>query len=136
MKYIILILIIGISEITLTGELHDLIGLKNLFIAYVSTTLIGLSILYIYSPKAKKALKASKKSAKKIIKKTKKSGYIPTHEELKKLQPAIYIGTYIAAVILVIIPGILTDILGIVIVVPFISKWYINRELNKYIIKS
>ena len=136
MKYIIIILIIGISEITLTGKLHDLLGLKNVLLIYLFTTIIGAFILYLYSTKAKTALKATKKLGKKLKKKTKRSSYIPTQEELKKLQPSIYIGTYIVAVILVVIPGILTDILGIIIVLPFISKWYINREINKYIIKS
>ena len=136
MKYIIIILIIGISEITLTGKLYDLLGLKNVLLIYLFTTIIGAFILYLYSTKAKTALKETKNLDKKLKKKTKRSSYIPTQEELKKLQPSIYIGTYIVAVILVVIPGILTDILGIIIVLPFISKWYINREINKYIIKS
>jgi UPF0716 family protein affecting phage T7 exclusion len=136
MKYIIIIILVGISEITLIGELHDLIGLKEMLLVYTSTTIIGAYILYLYSSKAKRAMKASKKIGKKLQKKTKKSSYIPTHDELEKIRPSIYIGIYIIAVALVVIPGILTDIIGMTIVIPFINKWLINREINKYIMNS
>lgn len=136
MKYIIIIILVGISEITLIGELHDLIGLKEMLLVYTSTTIIGAYILYLYSSKAKRAMKASKKIGKRLQKKTKKSGYIPTHDELEKIRPSIYIGIYIIAVALVVIPGILTDIIGMTIVIPFINKWLINREINKYIMNS
>ncbi len=81
-------------------------------------------------------MKASKKKGKKLQKKTKKSSYIPTHDELEKIRPSIYIGIYIIAVAFVAIPGILTDIIGMTIVIPFINKWLINREINKYIMNS
>lgn len=135
MKYIIVIIIIGISEILLFGELQDLIGLKNVLLSYVATTLIAAFILYLNSSKSKNALKYSKyskNSGRKLRKKTRKPGFVPTQEELKKLQSSLYVSLYIAAVILVVIPGVLTDALGIIIVVPFINNWYINREINKY----
>ncbi len=136
MKYIIIIILVGVSEIILTGELRDLIGLKEMLLVYISTTIVGACILYLYSSKAKRAKKLSKKRGRKLQKKTKKSSYIPTHDELEKLRPSIYIGIYIIAVVLVTIPGILTDLIGIIIVIPFINKWLINREINKYIINS
>ena len=136
MKYIIIIILVGISEIILIGELHDLIGLKEMLLVYISTTIVGACILYLYSSKAKRAMKLSKKIGKKLQKKTKKSSYIPTHDELEKLQPSVYVGIYIIAIALVAIPGILTDLIGMIIVIPFINKWLINREINKYIINS
>ena len=136
MKYIIIIIIIGISEIALIGELYDLLGLKVMFLTYVSTTIIGAFVLYLYSSKAKYALKASKKLGRNFKKRIMKHGHRLTQKEIEKLKPSIYINAYIAAVVLIVLPGILTDILGLVIVLPHISKWYINREINKYITKT
>lgn len=136
MKYIIIIILIGIFEILLMEELHDLLGLKVMLLTYISTTIFGAMILYLDSSKVKKALKATKRTGRKLKKKTKKSGHIATQDELDKLKSTIYVSTYIAAVILIVLPGILTDILGVFIVLPYISKWYIKKEINKYIMKS
>ena len=131
MKYFISIIILGIIEITTTGYLHDLIGAAKLVGLYIITTIIGAFFLYIKLPEAKKALISVKKIKKKLKKSMKKTGYKPTHVDLLKLKPSYYLSIYIPAVILIAIPGVITDILGIIMAFPFVSNWLIERSMNK-----
>ncbi len=135
-KWTLLIIILGIAEVATIGELHSIFGTKNLIILYVTTTAIGVFFLYLKSSKIKTAMKAMKGIQKKLKKKMKSPEYKPSINEIEKLRPMMFIGIYVPAIVLIAIPGIISDLIGILMVFPFLSNWLVEQQVKKVKSKS
>ena len=131
MKWILILMVLGVVEVVTIGKLHSILGTQDLVIIYIITTAIGALLLYLKFPEFKKAMKATKGIQKKRKKKFQDPNYRPTAEEIEKLRPMMFVGLYIPAVILVAIPGVISDVIGILIVLPGLSAWLVNRQINK-----
>ncbi len=131
MKWILLIIVLGVAEIATIGELHSIFGTKDLVILYVITTAIGALFLYLKSAELKIAMKAMKGINKKFKKRAKDPNYKPTAEDIEKLSPMIFIGIYVPALVLIAIPGIISDIIGTLMVFPYLSNWLVGRQVKK-----
>jgi UPF0716 family protein affecting phage T7 exclusion len=133
MKWIFLIIILGIVEITTIGELHSILGTKGLVILYIVTTVIGAFFLYLRLAEFKLAMKAMKGIQKKLKKRARDLNFEPTVQEVEKLNPMMFIGLYVPAICLIAIPGIVSDLIGILMVAPIVSNWLVERQVKKAI---
>ena len=131
MKWMILLLTLGIAEIVTIGELHSRIGTNHLVPLYVVTTAIGAFLLYLNVSEFRSSVKKTKKIQNKLKKKAQGPNYKPTASEIEKLRPLMFVGVFILAIVLVAIPGILSDLIGMVIALPFMSAWVVNQKVKK-----
>lgn len=136
MKWILLIIILGIIEVATIGELHSIFGTQNLIFLYIATTAIGAFFLYLQAPEFRAAMKATKGIQRKFKKKARDPEYKPTREELGKLAPMMFIGIYIPALVLIAMPGIVSDFIGTLMVLPGLSSWLVRRQINKAVAKA
>jgi UPF0716 family protein affecting phage T7 exclusion len=133
MKWVLLIIILGVAEVATIGQLHSIIGTRNLVFLYIATTAIGAFFLYLKASEFKIAMKAMKGIEKKFKKRVKNPEYKPTREEIQKLSPMMFIGMYVPAIVLIAIPGIISDFVGTLMVMPGLSSWLLSRQVNKAI---
>ena len=127
-------MILGIAEVTAIGELHARLGLYQLIGLYVATTGVGAIFLFLQYPAFKKSMKAMEKAEKgfkKAMKVSTDGKY--TNEQLEKMRPMFFISIYGPAFILVAIPGIVSDVIGTLMVIPFVSNMLLNRSMNNVI---
>lgn len=130
MKWIIFTIILGVVEVWFIGQIHGILGTAKLVGLYVTTTAIGAAFLYIQLPVFREALSAMKNIEKKWKKKIKNPEYKPTAEDIKKLKPMVFVGIYFPAIVLIAIPGIVSDVIGTLLVFPVISNWYLEHKMN------
>jgi len=124
MKIVLLALALGILEVVTIGKVHEAIETKGLVLVYLGSTILGLVLAWIYYSdfKVKKGnLRLSKKMGNRI-----KEGTFSLKDQ-ESLRRAAYLAYYIFACVLIGIPGILTDILGITLIFPAIRKWIVHR---------
>ena len=131
MKWVLILFVLGVVEVVTIGKLHSLFGTRDLVIIYIITTAIGAFLLYLKFSEFKTAMKATNGIQKKHKKKLNNPHYKPTVEEIEKLRPMMFVGLYVPAVILVAVPGVISDLIGILIVMPGISAWLVRRQINK-----
>lgn len=89
--------------------------------------------MYLKASEFKIAMKAMKGIEKKFKKRVKNPEYKPTKEEIEKLSPMMFIGMYVPAIVLIAIPGIISDFVGTLMVMPGLSSWLLSRQVNKAI---
>jgi UPF0716 family protein affecting phage T7 exclusion len=133
MKWFLLILVLGVAEIATIGQLHSLIGTRDLVLLYSFTTAIGALFLYLKASEFKVAMKATKGIQKKLKKRARNPEYKPTLKEIEKLSQMMFVGLYVPALILIAIPGIISDIIGLLVVLPGLSSWLVRRQISKAI---
>jgi UPF0716 family protein affecting phage T7 exclusion len=133
MKWILLIIILGVVEVATIGQFQSILGTRNLVFLYIATTAIGAFFLYLKASEFKIAIKAMKGIEKKFQKRVKNPEYKPTKEEIEKLTPMMFIGMYVPAIVLIAIPGIVSDFVGTLMVLPGLSSWLLSRQMNKAI---
>jgi UPF0716 family protein affecting phage T7 exclusion len=133
MKWIIYSIILGIAEVWSIGELHGVLGTSKLVGLYVATTALGAVFLYIQLPVFRDAMRAMKNIENTWKKKAKDPDYKPTAEEIQKLKPMVYVGIYFPALVLIAIPGIVSDIIGTLLVFPVLSNRLLEYNMNKAI---
>lgn len=128
MRILFLIIIAGIIEILIISKLHEYLGLKNLILFYLSTTFLGLIIAWLFYSeyKSKKSISHLGRGFNKRVKNNKVS-----EEDERKFKLSIYCFAYVLGCILIAIPGLLTDALGILLLFPTISTYVANRYGNK-----
>ncbi|MDH5327209.1 MAG: FxsA family protein [Gammaproteobacteria bacterium] len=126
MKWFVLLLLLGIVEVVLVAQLHEMMGMTNLVILYIATTLVGTIILLLRLPEFKRSWKGMRNN-KSSLKKLNKTGRNISQEEIQQIKPFLFITVYLPALILIAIPGIVTDAVGIVILVPVVSNWLVGR---------
>jgi UPF0716 family protein affecting phage T7 exclusion len=112
MKWIIFTVILGVVEVWSIGQLHGVLGTSKLVGLYIATTALGAVFLYIQYPAFCAAMNAMKKIEKKWTKKANNPNFKPTAEDIQKLKPMAFVGIYFPAVVLIAIPGIVSDVIG------------------------
>lgn len=117
------------------GWLHSLLGLYTLIGLYIVTTAIGAMFLYVQYPEFKQSKRASKSIGKKLSKQFEGKGHNLSPEQLEKLRPFLFLVRYGIAFFLIVIPGVISDIVGIVMVLPVVISFFINRSIDKAIAK-
>ncbi|WP_444927084.1 FxsA family protein [Microbulbifer sp. TRSA002] len=135
MKWFLFLIILGVSEVAVIGWLHSLLGLNTLIGLYVVTTAIGAVFLYVQYPEFKQSKKVSKSIGKKLSKQFEGKGHNLSPEQLEKLRPFLFMVRYGVAFFLIIIPGVISDIVGIVMMLPVVVSFFINRSIDKAIAK-
>ena len=128
MRILFLIIIAGIIEILIISKLHEYLGLKNLILFYLSTTFFGVIIAWLFYSeyKNKKSISHLGSGFDKRIKNNKVS-----EEDQRKFNLGIYCFAYVLGCILIAIPGILTDVLGMLLLLPPMRTYLANRYGNK-----
>tara|TARA_R110002167_G_C12629194_1_gene647441 strand:- start:113 stop:532 length:420 start_codon:yes stop_codon:yes gene_type:complete len=131
MKLLIFLIVLGVAEVFSIGKLHDAMGLSSLIGLYIVTTAIGGLFLYLQLPAFMDAMRSSRKLEKKFMKKSKASDFKPSAEEIAKFKPIIFISVYVPAAVLIAIPGILSDFIGTLMIIPIASNWLLEYKMNK-----
>ena len=122
MKLIIYILMVGFVEVWTYSYLYDVLGFSKLVTLYVATTFLGAVVLFIRYPAFCAAKNASKKLYTKWQEEQKNKDYIPSAENADKQKVMVFVYVYLPALALIALPGIVTDIIGILLLMPAISK--------------
>lgn len=133
MKWIIYIFTLGLSEVLTITYLHNYLGMLYLIVLYVATTVIGATLLLLQYPRFRLAFHKMNKLEKKFRNKLKDPEYKATSEEIETLKPMLYVSVYVMSAILVAVPGIITDFVGLFMVIPAVSSHLINRQITKTI---
>ena len=81
-------------------------------------------------------MKASKNLGKKFKNKNYGKDHSLSSDQLKKLPPLLFAARYGIALGLIIAPGIVSDILGVVMILPVVTSYFINRSVDKAIAKA
>ena len=136
MKWAISLVLLGIAEVYTISELHGFFGTAKLVSFYIATTAIGAIFLYIQLPLFRESMKAMKGIEKKFKKKIKKQGYELTPEDYQKAKPMLFLSIYVFGFVLIAIPGVLSDIIGTIIVFPYFSKLLLEYKMRKVVEKS
>lgn len=136
MKWLVFLIILGVSEVAVIGQLHSLLGLSTLIALYIVTTAIGAVFLYMQYPEFKRSMRASKSLGKKFRKQFDGEKHNLSPEQLEKLRPVFFMARYGIAFVLIVIPGIVSDIVGIIMVVPVVISYFINRSIDRAIAKA
>ena len=132
MKIFIILLVIGILEVVLVGKLHTLLGMESLILFYLGSTLLGAFIAFIFYTNYKLAKNKANFSNKfqKRMADEKLSAADYSH-----LENALYCIFYWVGCLLIAVPGLLTDILGITLLIPDVRRFlwtkYGSQQLEK-----
>lgn len=126
-KYIVGTAIAAIAEVSVTAVLVDKLGVLKLVGMYVVTT--GMGGLVIWTYYSKQQLIMNK------IKSMERDSFPDTVDEVQKNPEALYFGElgmamgyFWIAVVLIVIPGIVTDILGLALLV----KWIVSHTVRSF----
>lgn len=125
-----ILLMLGVIEIILVVQLHEYLVLWEMIAFYLISTALGLLLIKLSMSNAMFKGKISKKSAKKIKNKLKNKQGLNEQEAQKFEQLLLQMNVTFAS-ILVLLPGFLTDILGVLCVIPWVSDWYIHKAAQK-----
>lgn len=136
MKWLVFLIILGVSEVAVIGQLHAILELYTLIVLYVITTALGAIFLGLQYPEFKRSMKASKSLGKKFKKQYTGPECSLSPEQIEKMRPFLFVGCYGIAFTLIVIPGIISDILGIIMVIPIVISFFINRSIDKVIAKA
>jgi UPF0716 family protein affecting phage T7 exclusion len=136
MKWLIISVILGVVEVWTLGQLHPVLGTAKLVGLYLATTALGAVFLYLQLPALRAALDVMKKLDKQWKKKLNNPEFKPTAEDIQKLKPMVFVGVYFPALVLIAIPGIVSDVIGILLVLPVISNWYVSHKMNQAMRKA
>lgn len=128
---LLVIFLIGIAEIISIGELHSVLGTLNLVLLYIVTTIIGAAFLLFQYPKYRPHINKldNAEVSEDIKEKIEASTLSP--REAAKLRHFAFSAVFYMACLLVAVPGIITDIIGILLVIPYISNYIIKKQINK-----
>ncbi len=119
MKWFIFLLLIGVTEVFLIGTIHDHLGTQNSIIIYLITTIIGFTIAWIVKPKFEGHLHNARLG--KNFKKRVKEERLTLQDQQKIFSMTHYL-LYLLGCVFIAIPGLITDIIGILIIIPTITK--------------
>jgi len=128
MKLVLILLILGILEVVTIGKVHEALDTKGLVILYVVSTLIGMFIAWVYYSdfKLKKGnLNLSNRMGERL-----KGGKL-SEKDIKEIRLGSYCIMYVLACALIAIPGILSDLVGIALLFPFVRNQISSRMYKK-----
>ncbi|MGJ8663845.1 MAG: FxsA family protein [Marinicella sp.] len=127
-KPLIISVLIGVLEIMLVVQLHQSFSLWELIALYLATTLVGVVLVTRMGYRHDEQYALGKKAQKRVMNKLKSQE--PLTE--KESHQAMHILTeiiFLLALILVILPGLLTDVFGLLMVLPFSVNWIKKRMM-------
>ena len=130
-KWLIFLAILGVIEIAVIGRLHAALGLYKLVGLYVFTTLVGAALLLVQLKKFRAAMQTINKLEKGFLKKFRDPAFRPSPQQVEKLSPLLFVTLYVSAVILIAIPGIVSDVVGMLLALPLVSHYYVQSNLRK-----
>lgn len=133
MKWMAMVLLVGAAEVVTIGRLHSVLGLGGLVGLYAATTLVGAVLLLLKYKQFRLQLKAVKSVDKKLKRRFAGGARGLAPDEIKKLVPMVSVSIYIGAAVLIAIPGLITDFLGMLLIVPVVSNWLIERETRRVV---
>ncbi len=125
-----ILLMLGVIEIILVVPLHVYLVLWEMIVFYLISTALGLSLIKLSMSNAILKRNVSKKSKKKIENKLKNKQGL-NEQEAKNFEQLLLQMNVTFASILVLLPGFLTDILGVLCVIPGVSDWYIQKAAQQ-----
>ncbi len=133
MKYLIPIIILGISEVVLIGQLHSIFGLSKLVTIFIVTTLFGALVAW-FNYGAFREHKQNSNLGKNFHKRIKEKRVSETDKN--KMISLGYFAIYIIGCTLIAIPGLITDIIGFLLLLPpvttFIAEKYGETGFGLY----
>lgn len=132
MRALLIILAVGALEIYLVSTLHTMMGIKDLLILYVGTTLFGFFLGLVNYGAFQKAKEKAQFSNK--FRKRWKEGNL-SKKDISNIHNAVYCTAYVAGIIFVAIPGVTTDMLGIALLLPPVGNFigrHFTRNAYKY----
>ncbi len=115
-KIIVALLVVAIAEVSVTAFLVEKLGVALLIVVYVITTVVGCILVWMNSSRQKELF---------VKIRSMDMDTLPTNPDERKNDPRVlYFGeivmafaSYWLAVFLIIIPGVVTDFLGLVILI-------------------
>jgi UPF0716 family protein affecting phage T7 exclusion len=139
MKWLVYLVVLGFVEVVAIGKLHGQIGIYHLIGLYLLTTIIGAVFLLIQLPRFRRSwifMKQLDKGTREDLKKFGDPDFKPSAGEIEQLRPMLFFMLYFIAAAHIAIPGLVSDVIGIVLVVPFISNAYLNQRISKAVRKA
>ncbi len=123
--YLALVLIfLGTAEVAATGSLVNKLGLTNLIILYVVTTVLGGTILFLQYGLMKQFFKImGESSSNEMSEKLKENIMSP---EVKKFRSYVSVSIlYSFAWALILVPGLVTDLVGFIC----LGLWFSRKKV-------
>lgn len=130
-KWLVGVSVLGLLELLLVVHLHQKFDLMVLVLIYIFTTIMGFVFLRFNRNRIFSDELVGKKR-RKTLKLKMDTKQALTTSEMKSLQHMLGVMFYSLAFFLIIIPGLITDFVGIVIVVPNLLDWLINKSIQDY----
>lgn len=129
MKWVALTFFVGITELWSTSLLHEILGTTKLIQLYVLTTVVGMLFLGFRLSEFKKAMESVEKFRKN--QKGKKMGmqHWSTEQFKPILKPMAFCIIYVCSSILIAVPGIVTDVIGVLLILPITTN-YLTRKVE------
>ncbi len=131
LKWILFAIIIIFVDILVTVELLSSLEPIAFVVLYLSTTVIGAILLFLRRADFKAArqvnnvlTEAFKERVNGIFNKT-------TNRDLEDLRPMMLVAIYMLAIIFIAIPGLVTDLVGILLATPFLSNWLVGIQIKR-----
>jgi UPF0716 family protein affecting phage T7 exclusion len=129
--FTIIMLIAAISEVSVTAYLVEKLGVINLVTVYIVTTAIGLLFVWINRSRKKEMLGTMKNTDwDSISNRMEKDPEDPRGVYYAKV--GMLVGLFFWAIILIIIPGLVTDALGLVILFVWATSPTVRNFDPKY----
>jgi UPF0716 family protein affecting phage T7 exclusion len=135
LKWLIFLAVLGVIEIAVIGRLHAALGLYKLVGLYILTTLFGAVLLLMQLKKFRAAMKTINKLEKGFMKNFNDPEFRPSPQQVEKLGPLLFVTLYVSAAILIAIPGIVSDIVGMILALPMVNDYYVRSNLRKAVAK-
>ena len=135
-KWLIFLAFLGVIEIAVIGRLHAALDLYKLVGLYIVTTLVGAALLLLQLKKFRAAMQAIRKLEKGLMKKFRDPAFKPSSVQVEQLSPLLFVTLYVSAVILIAIPGIVSDVVGMLLALPLVSHYYVQSNLRKAVAKA
>ena len=128
-KYLLVLVIIGVIEIVLVSKLHNFLGLEYLIYLYLATTACGFIFACIYLPYFKKQ-KAKIDFSNKFPERA-AEGKLPS-KDVGSMKHFIACASYVIGCVLIAIPGMTTDLLGVLMILPPVGGLLATRLAGEW----
>lgn len=135
MKLIFYILTVIVIEVWVFSYFHEILGFSKLAALCLATTVLGVVMLFIRYPEFRTAKNAINKLDTKWQEKLKDPEYSPSAYDNETVKQMVFVYVYIPALVLIIIPGIITDTIGMLLLIPAISNRYVEKMSGYNLLK-
>ncbi len=130
MKAVLALLALGVLEVYIVTLLHERFSFWEMAGMYLVTSLIGLLLVKLTVSRFRNHQPMGRKTAKKIDHKIKAK--VPlTEKELVQFESSLFEMSFMFSIILILIPGFITDIAGVLLLFPWTKQGWINALLKK-----